>query len=106
MFNHPRTMRENPEFLNGNWDQVFGVNLLDIENESDRKNKFNDYGLDDYLPLRDVLPTWLDGSAMPDESVVAQTLQTVRQASAPYARLMEVTMGRGTEIGAPVSVTS
>ncbi|MCP4447701.1 MAG: hypothetical protein GY811_20545 [Myxococcales bacterium] len=99
MMNHPRTLRENEEYLTGSWDQIFGVNLQEIPNNSQRKKKFNDYGLDDYSPLRDVLPSWIDGTAMPDESIVDQTLQNVRAASAPYARLMEVTMGRGNEFG-------
>ena len=99
MMNHPRTLRENEEFLTGSWDQVFGVNLQEIPNNSQRNKKFNDYGLDDYSPMRDVLPSWIDGSAMPDEDIVDQTLQNVREASAPYARFMEVTMGRGTEFG-------
>ena len=99
MMNHPRTMRENEEFLTGSWDQIFGTNLLDIPNNSQRKKKFNDFGLDDYSPLREVLPSWIDGSAMPDKGVVDDTLENVRAASAPYMRLMEVTMARGTEFG-------
>ncbi len=99
MMNHPRTMRENEEFLTGGWDQVFGTNLLDIPNDSQRKKKFNDYGLDDYSPLREILPSWIDGSAMPDRGVVDDTLENIRLASAPYMRLMEVTIARGTEFG-------
>jgi hypothetical protein len=99
MMNHPRTKRVNEEFLTGNWDQIFGVNLLDIPNNSQRKKKFNDYGLDDYSPMKEILPSWIDGSAMPDSSVVDETLANLRDASAPYARLMEVTMGRGNEFG-------
>ncbi len=99
MMNHPRTMRQNEEFLTGSWDQIYGVNLQDIPNNSQRKKKFNDYGLDDYSPLKEVLPSWIDGSAMPDRAIVAQTLDTIRFASAPYMRLMEVTIGRGTYFG-------
>ncbi len=99
MMNHPRTQRENEEYLTGSWDQIFGTNLLDIPNNSQRKKKFNYYGLDDYSPLRELLPSWIDGSAMPDKGVVDSTLENLRRASAPYARLMEVTMARGTEFG-------
>ncbi len=99
MMNHPRTMRHNEDFLTGSWDQIYGVNLQDIPNNSQRKKKFNDYGLDDYSPLKELLPSWIDGSVMPDAAIVDQTLDTIRFASAPYMRLMEVTMGRGTEFG-------
>jgi hypothetical protein len=99
MLNHPRTFREHPEFLNGSWDQIFGVNLLDLPKAGERGKKFNDYGLDDFSPLKELLPSWIEGLAMPDEAAVAEGLQVVRKKSEPYARLMEVLVARGTEFG-------
>lgn len=96
--NHPRTFRQNDESLAGNWDQVFDVNLLDIPNKSERTKKFNDFGLDDYPPLRDVLPSWIAGEAMPDRTVVKETLANLEAAGRPYVRLFEVLVGRGTSI--------
>ncbi|MDQ3335580.1 MAG: phospholipase D-like domain-containing protein [Myxococcota bacterium] len=96
--NHPRTFRRNAtDSLNGNWDQIFGVNLRDITNNSEREKKFNDFGLDDYAPLKDVLPKWVAGESLPDRAVVDATLTTIEKASRPYARLFEVLVGRGTE---------
>lgn len=97
MLNHPRTFRTFEGSLGGSWDQVFGVSLLDIENNSDRRNKFNDFGIDDFGPLDEVLDSWVAGEAMPDEAVVRETLQNVAELTAPYHRLMEVTVSRGTE---------
>ncbi|MGH8311523.1 MAG: phospholipase D-like domain-containing protein, partial [Steroidobacteraceae bacterium] len=69
--NHPRTFRAaGNTSLNGNWDQVFDVSLTDITNNSDRLKKFNDFGLDDYEPLKTQLPRWIAGEAMPDRAVV------------------------------------
>ena len=99
MFNHPRTARVSEEFLTGNWDQIFGVNLADIPNNSQRKNKFNDYGLDDYPPMRDVRTSWITGEVMPDEAVVAETLGNLEAAARPYLRMLEVTVGRGKDLG-------
>jgi phosphatidylserine/phosphatidylglycerophosphate/cardiolipin synthase-like enzyme len=99
MMNHPRTFRMHEETLEGNWDQLFGVALTDIPRNGDRNVKFNDFGLDDFLPLRDVRQEWIAGTALPDEAVVAETLGRIREASAPYARLMEVTVGRGNDLG-------
>lgn len=99
MFNHPRTFASTEDGVEGNWDQLFGVPLTSVANGSERKNKFNDYGLDDYPPLRDVRDTWLSGAVLPDPAVVDATLANVWASAAPYARLMEVTLGRGTEIG-------
>jgi hypothetical protein len=97
--NHPRTFRgADNTSLNGNWDQIFDVNLRDITSEADRSKKFNDYGLDDYEPLRSQLPRWISGEAMPDREVVRQTLANVERASRPYVRLTEVLVGRGNEI--------
>ena len=96
MLNHPRTFRTF-DSLNGSWDQIFGVNLQEIPNNSDRAQKFNDFGLDDFSPLREVLPSWIDGTAMPDEAVVKQTQRNIAEVSAPYHRLMEVTVSRGNE---------
>jgi len=96
--NHPRTFRRNPtDSLGGNWDQIFDINLRDIPNNSDREKKFNDFGIDDYAPLADVLPKWIAGEAMPDRAVVDATLTAVEKASRPYARIFEVLVGRGTE---------
>lgn len=97
-FNHPRTFRKHPDALNGNWDQVFDVNLSEIPKNGERTKKFNDFGLDDYPPLRDVHARWVNGELMPDPAVVSETLKNVEHAARPYARLMEVTVGRGKEI--------
>ncbi len=99
MFNHPRTFATAEDVTNGNWDQIFDIRLTDIVNNSERKKKFNDFGIDDYPPLRDVLGGWIAGEAMPDPAVVSATLRTVAKATAPFARLMEVTVSRGTELG-------
>ncbi len=99
MYNHPRTARNNPEYLTGNWDQIFDVPLTDIPNNSQRKKKFNDYGLDDYAPLKDVRQSWIDGEALPSDSVVRETLANIEATTRPYLRLMEVTVGRGKEFG-------
>jgi hypothetical protein len=96
---HPRTFRSpgNPS-LDGNWDQVFDVNLKDIPNNSDRAKKFNDYGLDDYEPIKSELPKWIAGDAMPDRDLVKQGLAAMEKAARPYLRLTEVLVGRGNEI--------
>ncbi len=98
-FNHPRTFRNasNPS-LEGNWDQVFDVSLRDIPNASDRARKFNDFGLDDYEPMKSELPKWIAGDAMPDRELVKQGLAAIERAARPYLRLTEVLVGRGTEI--------
>ncbi len=95
--NHPRTFRRQTESIAGNWDQIFEVKLTDIANTSEREKKFNDFGLDDYLPLKAVLPSWIAGDTMPDRTTVNATLAAVEQASRPYARLFEILVGRGTE---------
>ena len=96
--NHPRTFRRH-DSLEGSWDQIFDVNLMEIPTNGERTKKFNDFGLDDFEPLASVRPDWLLGAALPDPAVVAATFENVRRASAPYARLMEVTVGRGNELG-------
>lgn len=97
-FNHPRTFRQQTVSLDGNWDQIFDVNLRDIPKASERQKKFNDFGLDDYLPLKLELPRWIAGEEMPSQSVVAETLANVEAAGRPYVRLFEVLVGRGTSI--------
>jgi len=98
-FNHPRSFRDaGNTTLDGNWDQVFDVKLTDITSNADREKKFNDFGLDDYLPLKAELPTWISGEKMPDRAVVKQTLANVEEAGRPYVRLFEVLIGRGTSI--------
>ncbi len=104
IFNHPRTHRVYEEYLAGNWDQVFGVNLQELPNDSQRNKKYNDFGLDDYAPLADVRDRWIAGELMPDPAVVAETLRNIEAASRPYGRLMEVTVGRGSELGAETPV--
>ncbi len=99
MLNHPRTMRVSEEYLSGSWDQIFGVALTEIENNSQRNKKFNDYGLDDFPPMNEVRDAWIAGLAMPELAVVDETLANIRSASDPYVRLMEVTVARGKEIG-------
>ncbi len=96
--NHPRTFRQQTVSLDGNWDQIFDSNLRDIPNNSDREKKFNDFGLDDYAPLKEVLPAWIAGSAMADRATVVATLANVEAAGRPYVRLFEVLVGRGTSI--------
>ena len=96
--NHPRTFRQQTVSLDGNWDQIFDINLRDIPNNSDRDKKFNDFGLDDYAPLKEQLPRWIAGDALPDRAVVDQTLANVEAAARPYLRLFEVLVGRGTSI--------
>jgi sugar-specific transcriptional regulator TrmB len=98
MLNHPRTFRVDEDSLAGNWDQIYGVPLTEIRNNSERRNKFNDYGLDDYPPLRDVRERWISGEELPDPEVVDATLLNLWSAASPYVRLMEVTLGRGTEL--------
>ena len=102
--NHPRTMRRQDVSLKGSWDQIFGVNLLEIPTGGERNKKFNDFGLDDFPPLADVRQDWLLGTEMPSETVVAQTMEKLRAAAAPFARLMEVTIGRGNELGDDIAV--
>lgn len=97
MFNHPRTFRRHTETLDGSWDQVFDVNLSEIPKAGQRKQKFNDYGIDDFEPLAGVRQSWIEGAALPDRGVVDESARALANASAPYARLMEVTLGRGTE---------
>ncbi|MBA2539047.1 MAG: hypothetical protein H0V17_05380 [Deltaproteobacteria bacterium] len=97
--NHPRTFRgEGNTSLNGNWDQIFDINLRDITNNSDREKKFNDFGLDDFEPMKSELPRWISGELMPDRLVVDAGLAAIEEASRPYLRLTEVLVGRGNEI--------
>ena len=98
MFNHPRTFSHHGA-LEGSWDQVFDVELTQIPKAGERRKKFNDFGLDDYEPLRSVRDQWITGEALPDPQVVRETLAAIEEASRPYARLMEVTVARGTELG-------
>jgi hypothetical protein len=104
MFNHPRTFASEEDSVEGNWDQLFGTPLTSVASASERKNKFNDYGLDDYSPLRELRESWLSGAVLPDPAVVDATLANVATSAAPYARLMEVTLGRGTELGGETPV--
>lgn len=97
-FNHPRTFRQQTVSLEGSWDQIFDVNLRDVPNNSDRGDKFNDFGLDDYAPLKAALPAWIAGASMPDRATVNTTLANVEAAARPYLRLFEVLVGRGTSI--------
>jgi phosphatidylserine/phosphatidylglycerophosphate/cardiolipin synthase-like enzyme len=97
--NHPRTFGGTGNTsLNGNWDQVFDINLKDITNNSDREKKFNDFGLDDFEPMKSELPKWISGEVMPDRLVVDAGLAAVERAARPYLRLTEVLVGRGNEI--------
>ena len=97
MLNHPRTMRMNLESLDGSWDQVYDVSLADIPKSSERNKKFNDFGIDDYAPLNQVRDQWIAGDALPDRAVVSATMMNIATLTAPYARLMEVTLNRGSE---------
>jgi phosphatidylserine/phosphatidylglycerophosphate/cardiolipin synthase-like enzyme len=97
--NHPRTFRgAGNDSLKGNWDQIFDVPLTEITNASERARKFNDFGLDDYEPLRSELPRWIAGEVLPDRETVRETLVTLERAARPYVRLTEVLIGRGAEI--------
>jgi hypothetical protein len=96
---HPRTFGPDPSVLEGPWDQIFGVSLTELPRNAERRQKFNDYGLDDYPPLSQVRDAWLDGSELPDPAIVDETLANIWAASGDYVRLMEVTLGRGNEIG-------
>lgn len=102
MLNHPRTFRTF-DSLNGNWDQLFGVNLQEITSAADRSQKFNDFGLDDFEPLRSARASWIAGEVLPDEAVVQQTLQHIARVTAPHHRLMEVTVGRGTDLRSEIA---
>jgi hypothetical protein len=96
---HPRTFRSDDSSLKGNWDMVYGVNLLDIPNTSDRQKKFNDYGLDDFAPMNEHRDAWIAGYAMPDPSIVDATWDTILDTAGDHIRLMEVTLNRGNEFG-------
>lgn len=100
MLNHPRTFQNHEDVLDGGWDMVFGHNLLDIPKASERKQKFNDYGLDDFAPMVDVRQSWLDGAVMPDADTVDETWKTILYTAGDHIRLMEVTLNRGNEFGA------
>jgi hypothetical protein len=54
--------------------------------------------------MSDVRASWIDGSVMPDEAVVAETLANIADISAPWVALMEVTVGRGKELGGETPV--
>jgi phosphatidylserine/phosphatidylglycerophosphate/cardiolipin synthase-like enzyme len=97
-FNHPRTFRQQTVSLDGNWDQIFDIKLTDIPSQADREKKFNDFGLDDYEPMKSQLPAWISGAALPSHDIVNQTLSNVEAAGRPYVRLFEVLVGRGTSI--------
>ena len=96
---HPRTFGPDPLVLDGPWDQIFDVALSEIPRDAERRQKFNDYGLDDYPPMSQVRDAWLTGDVLPDPAVVDETLANVWEASGAWVRLMEVTLGRGNEIG-------
>jgi len=98
MLNHPKTFRTDEAALEGNWDMIFGTSLLEIPKASERNNKFNDYGIDDFAPLKDVRDQWIAGAGLPDPVIVDKTLAAVWAAAAPYARVMEVTLNRGTDL--------
>jgi hypothetical protein len=97
-FNHPRTFRQQTVSLDGNWDQIFDIKLTDIPSQADREKKFNDFGLDDYEPMKSQLPAWIAGTSLPSHDIVNQTLANVEAAGRPYVRLFEVLVGRGTSI--------
>lgn len=96
MLNHPRTFPTREGVLTGNWDQIYDVDLREIPKRGQRTKKFNDFGLDDYPPLANVRDSWIEAGIEPDPAVVSDTLFRIQQVTAPYARLMEVTLGRGT----------
>lgn len=97
-FNHPRTFSQNEGVLTGNWDQIFDVNLQEIPNNTQRSRKFTDFGLYLYSPLRELHQSWIDGEAIPNREVVYETMANLAEVTAPFARMMEVTIGRGTDI--------
>ena len=97
-FNHPRTFSQTEGALSGNWDQIFDVNLLEISSDSQRGRKFTDYGLNYYPPLSEVHQSWIEGEAIPSREVVSETMRNLDQVTRGFARMMEVTIGRGTDI--------
>jgi phosphatidylserine/phosphatidylglycerophosphate/cardiolipin synthase-like enzyme len=97
MLNHPRTFRSYMDSLGGAWDQIFEVDLRDIPKNSQRTKKFNDYGLDDYPPLADVRNAWIEDGILPDPQIVKDTMFNIEAIIRPYARLMELTIGRSTD---------
>jgi len=96
--NHPRTFPRNPEDRRGKFDQLYDVPLTEMERDGDRRQLFNDYGVDDYPPLSLVRDDWVDGRVIPDRETVNETLRNLEAAAGDYLRLMEVTIGRGNEI--------
>ncbi len=102
MLNHPKTFPRDPAVLKGSWDMVFGVNLLEIEKAGERNKKFNDFGIDDYFPLKAKRDAWIRGEAVPDENTVNETWANLIAEADPYARLVEVTLNRGTDLGSEV----
>ena len=103
MMNHPKTFRTSTETLNGSWDMVFGVNLLDIPKAGERNRKFNDFGLDDFEPLASVRGSWLSGDVVPSPAVVDATWSNLLKVAGPYTRMMEVTLNRGKELGSELA---
>ncbi len=99
MLNHPKTFRLNQDVLEGSWDMIYGISLLDVPKSGDRKKKFNDFGIDDFAPVKDVLPSWIDGTSMPDPSVVEESWKAILYAAGDHIRMMEVTLNRGNEFG-------
>jgi phosphatidylserine/phosphatidylglycerophosphate/cardiolipin synthase-like enzyme len=96
---HPRTFQRYPETLTGSWDQIYDVMIPELPSSSQRRRVFNDYGLDDYEPLRSRRDGWIAGEELPDLQTVLETLTNIEAAARPYIRLMEVTLARGNEIG-------
>jgi hypothetical protein len=95
--NHPRTFGFDEERRRGNFDQLY-VSLLEMERSSERRRMFNDYGLDNYAPVRGSRAKWISGEAIPDRATVNETLDNIWSAASPFVRLFEVTVGRGLEI--------
>lgn len=95
--NHPRTFPFEPSRRRGNFDQLY-VPLTEMERSSERRRMFNDYGLDDFAPVRGARARWIAGDEIPDPALVAKTLDNIWAVASPYVRLFEVTVGRGLEI--------
>ncbi len=102
MLCHPKTLPERPVTLEddgGNWDIPRPGDLAKVTKASSRQDKLDDYGLDDVGPLKDRRASLLAGSGDLDAATLHAALGALAEVTAPWARLIEVTLGRGAEIG-------
>jgi hypothetical protein len=104
VLNHPRTFRSSSASLDGNYDQLFDRPLGDVPSDARRGQKFNDYGLDDFPPLRDVRAAWIAGTEPVDERVVHETLARIEAATRDVVVAMEILPARGSELAGTTPV--